>query len=105
MLANFFNDFGSPETLEDRELTDIEGDGGTIVNQATDQVKFANVIIVNKIDMVSEEHLGILRGNFQKLNPVPKSSKPTSAKSTLPVLNTGLFDFEEAEESADGLKN
>ena len=67
--ANFFNDFGSPETLEDRELTDIEGDDRTIVNLLTDQVEFANVIILNKIDLVSEEHLGILRGTLQKLNP------------------------------------
>ena len=49
--ANFFNDFGSPETLEDRELTDTEGDDRTIVNLLTDQVEFANVIILNKTDM------------------------------------------------------
>ena len=66
--ANFFNDFGSPETLEDRELTDIEGDDRTIVNLLTDQFEFANVIILNKIDLVSEEHLGILRGTL-KINP------------------------------------
>ena len=59
--ANFFNDFGSPETLEDRELTNIEGDDRTIVNLLTDQVEFANVIVLNKIDMVSEKHLGILQ--------------------------------------------
>ena len=64
--ANFFNDFGSPETLEDRELTDIDGDDRTIVNLLTDQVEFANVIILNKIDLVSAEHLGILRGTLQK---------------------------------------
>ena len=79
--ANFFNDFGSPETLEDRELTDIEGDDRTVVNLLTDQVEFANVIVLNKIDMVSEEHLGILRGTLQNSILAPKSSKPTSAKS------------------------
>ena len=42
---NFFKDFGSPETLVDRELTDIEDDFRTIVNLLTDQAEFANVII------------------------------------------------------------
>jgi len=42
---NFFNDFGSSETLNDRELTDIEGDHRAIVNLLTDQLEFANVII------------------------------------------------------------
>ena len=98
---NFFNDFRSPETLEDRDLTDIEGDDRTIVDLLTDQVEFANVIVLNKIDMVSEEHLGILRGTLQKLNPgaqiVETNFSEIDAKR---ILNTGLFDFEEAEESA-----
>ena len=45
---NFFNDFGSPETLMDRKLTDIEGDDRTIVNLLVDQIEFANVILLNK---------------------------------------------------------
>ena len=99
--ANFFNDFGSPETLEDRELTDIEGDDRTIVNLLTDQVEFANVIILNKIDMVSEEHLGILRGTLQKLNPGAQIIETNFSEiDPMRILNTGLFDFEEAEESA-----
>ena len=99
--ANFFNDFGSPETLEDRELTDIEGDDRTIVNLLTDQVEFANVIILNKIDMVSKEHLGILRGTLQKLNPGAQIVETNfSEVNPTRILNTGLFDFEEAEESA-----
>lgn len=99
--ANFFNDFGSPETLEDRELTDIEGDDRTIVNLLTDQVEFANVIILNKIDLVSEEHLGILRGTRQKLNPGAQIVETNfSEVNPTRILNTGLFDFEEAEESA-----
>ena len=98
--ANFFNDFGSPETLEDRDLTDIEGDDRTIVNLLTDQVEFANVIVLNKIDMVSEEHLGILRGTLQKLNPGAQIVETNFSEiDPKRILNTGLFNFEEAEES------
>ncbi|MGL5890320.1 MAG: GTP-binding protein, partial [Bacteroidia bacterium] len=44
---NFFRDFGSAETLSDRKLTDMDGDYRTIVNLLTDQIEFANVIILN----------------------------------------------------------
>ena len=39
VVDNFFKDFGSPETLMDRKLTDIEGDQRTIVDLLTDQVE------------------------------------------------------------------
>lgn len=98
---NFFKDFGSPETLEDRKLTDIEGDHRTIVNLLTDQIEFANVIILNKTDLVSIEDLGVLKAAIQKLNPSAKIIESTFSKvSPSSILNTGLFNFEEAEQSA-----
>jgi len=98
---NFFNDFGSPETLIDRELTDIEGDHRTIVNLLTDQIEFANVIILNKTDLVTEEHLGVLKAAIQKLNPSAQVIESSFSKvDPNKILNTGLFNFEEAEKSA-----
>jgi len=98
---NFFNDFGSPEKLVDRELTDIEGDHRTIVNLLTDQVEFANVIILNKTDLVAEKHLGILKSTIQKLNPTARILESTFSKiPPKEILHTGLFNFEEAEQSA-----
>ena len=98
---NFFKDFGSPETLMDRELTDIEGDYRAIVSLLTDQVEFANVIILNKTDLVSEKHLGTLKATINKLNPVAKIIESSFGKvNPNEILNTGLFDFEEAEQSA-----
>ena len=98
---NFFKDFGSPETLMDRNLTDIEEDYRTIVNLLTDQIEFANVIVLNKIDLVSEDHLGILEKVIQKLNPSAKIIYSNHSKiNPNEILNTRLFDFEEAEQSA-----
>ncbi len=98
---NFFKDFGSPETLMDRDLTDIEGDFRTIVNLLTDQIEFANVIILNKTDLVTDEHLGLLKAAVQKLNPAAKIIESSFSKvHPKEILNTGLFDFEEAEQSA-----
>lgn len=98
---NFFKDFGSPESLIDRDLTDIPGDSRTIVNLLTDQVEFANVIILNKVDLVSTENLGLLRAAIQKLNPSARVIDSTFSKVDLKeIINTKLFDFEEAEQSA-----
>lgn len=98
---NFFKDFGSPETLMDRELSDIEGDTRTIVNLLTDQIEFANVIILNKTDLVGKEDLGVLRSIIQKLNPSARIIESSFSKVDYrEILNTGLFSFEEAEESA-----
>ncbi len=98
---NFFKDFGSPETLMDRDMTDIEGDHRTIVNLLTDQIEFANVIILNKTDLVSEDDLGVLKAAINKLNPSAKIIESTYSKvSPNEILNTGMFDFEEAEQSA-----
>lgn len=98
---NFFKDFGSSERLMDRELTDIEGDHRTIVNLLTDQIEFANVIVVNKVDLVSREQVGVLKAAIKKLNPSAKIIESSFSKvAPKEILNTGLFDFEEAEQSA-----
>jgi len=98
---NFFKDFGSPETLMDRDLTNIEGDYRTIVNLLTDQIEFANVIVLNKTDLVSKEQLGILRASIHKLNPSARIIESSFSKvEPKEILNTGLFNFEEAEQSA-----
>ena len=98
---NFFKDFGSPETLIDRDLTDIEGDYRTIVDLLTDQVEFANVIILNKTDLVSEQELAFLSNTIKKLNPSAKLIESTHSKiNPKEILHTGMFNFEEAEQSA-----
>lgn len=98
---NFFKDFGSIETLMDRKLSDIEGDNRTIVNLLTDQIEFANVIILNKTDLVSKEQIGVLKAAIYKLNPSAKVIESSFSKvPPSSIINTGLFDFEQAEQSA-----
>ncbi len=102
---NFFKDFGSDELLQDRELTDIAGDERTIVDLLTDQVEFANVIILNKTDLVDEDTIGLLKAAIQKLNPGAKIILSTFGKvDPSLILNTGLFDFEEASNSAGWMR-
>ncbi len=102
---NFFKDFGSPERLVDRQLTNMEGDYRTIVNLLTDQVEFANVIILNKTDLVTEETVGLLKSSIQKLNPGATIIKSTFGKvSPSSILNTKSFNFEEAEQNSSWIE-
>ncbi|PRY90425.1 GTP-binding protein [Mongoliibacter ruber] len=98
---NFFKDFNTDDMLVDRQLTDIENDYRTIVNLLTDQIEFANVIILNKTDLVDENTVGLLKASIKKLNPGAKILSSEFGKvAPSEILNTGLFDFEEAQSSA-----
>ncbi len=98
---NFFKDFGSAETILDRKMTDDEEDDRSIVNLLTDQVEFANVIILNKSDLVTDDQLGLLEKTLHKLNPTAKIIRTTHSKiDPKEILNTGMFDYEIAEQSA-----
>ena len=98
---NFFKDFGSPETLMDRELTEMDGDFRTIVNLLTDKIEFANVLVLNKVDLVNNDHIGVLKAAIHKLNPKAKIIE-TSFSTIEPseIINTGLFNYEESEQNA-----
>lgn len=98
---NFFRDFGTDELLADRKLTDLEGDFRTIVNLLTDQIEFANVILLNKTDLVDAGTVGLLKAAIQKLNPSARIRTTSFGKVPLSeILHTGLFDFDEASQSA-----
>lgn len=102
---NFLKDFSSSDYLTSRELTNIEGDDRTIVNLLTDQIEFANVIIINKMDLVTAKQLEELRAIIQKLNPEARIITANESKVELEnIINTNLFDYEKAEASAGWLK-
>ncbi len=91
--SRFMDDFTSPDALLDRDMGVGEEDGRTIVDLLTDQVEFANVIVLNKCDMVSESDAGVLEAVLRKLNPsaqIVRSKR--GAVSIDSVLGRGLFD-------------
>ncbi|MEM6644374.1 MAG: GTP-binding protein [Bacteroidota bacterium] len=98
---NFFEDFGSGETIVDRKMTDDLEDDRSLGGLLTDQVEFANVIILNKADLVTKEQIATLQKVLNKLNPTAKIICTSHSKiEPKEILNTGLFDYEEAEQSA-----
>lgn len=102
---NFLNDFSSAELLEDRQLASDEEDHRSIVNLLTDQIEFANVILLNKTDLVSSEELQRVHSIIKALNPDAKIIETRHAQVDYKeVINTGYFDFEKAEASAGWIK-
>ena len=98
---NFLRDYSSLDTLKTRDLTDMQDDHRTIVNLLTDQIEFANVVILNKTDLVSHEDLGTLKAVIRKLNAEARIIESSFGKVPLKeVMNTGLFDFDKTSQSA-----
>jgi G3E family GTPase len=98
---NFFHDFGSAEKLADRALTDDAADTRTIVNLLTDQIEFADILVLNKVDLVDADTLGILRAALKKLNPGARILEARFGQvDPAQLLQTGLFDFDKAESAA-----
>lgn len=102
---NFLKDYSSDEMLQDRGEAAGEEDERTIVDLLIEQVEFADVIVLNKTDLVSEKDLNELENIIKKLNPEAKIVHSSFGKVPLDtVLDTNLFDFEKASMSAGWLK-
>ncbi|OEK04012.1 GTP-binding protein [Roseivirga misakiensis] len=102
---NFLKDFGSADTLVSREMNDEAEDSRTIVDLLTDQVEFANVILINKTDLVSQSDLKLLKDILSSLNPGAKVIESEFGKVPLnKVLGTESFDYETTSQLADWIK-
>ena len=96
--ANFLKDCHSLELAVDRnELGAEKGDERTIVDLLIDQAEFANVLVLNKTDLVSSEQLEHLKGLVRKLNPGARIIESQHGVVDLEfLLNTKTFDMDSA---------
>jgi len=103
---NFLRDFCSQERLKDRAQEIGEADERTIVDLLSDQVEFANVVIVNKSDCVCAADLATVTGMVRSLNPKARVIE-TSHGAVHPglILNTKLYLIDEAEQSPGWLES
>ena len=91
--ANFLRDFDSKHSLNDREMGVGEEDERTIVDLLTDQIEFANVIVVNKCDLVDDSEAERLEGILHHLNPEARFLRVSHGRVDLAnVIGTGLYD-------------
>jgi len=97
--GNFMKDFGSWDDLTDRRMGLDETDDRNIVDLLVDQVEFANVIIINKTDLITPYDLEQLERIVRQLNPEAEILHSTESRVPLPkILGTGRFQLDEAEE-------
>ncbi|AMV28337.1 Putative metal chaperone YciC [Gemmata sp. SH-PL17] len=95
--ANFLDDYFSPASLTDRNLALSAEDDRDVVNLLVDQVEFADVIVLNKTDLVSSEKLDQLEAVIRALNGSAKIIRSERGRVPLnEILNTKRFDFERA---------
>jgi G3E family GTPase len=98
--ANFLPELATGDELAERGLAPYEDDERTVSDLLVDQVEFADVIVLNKLDLVDEEAAERLRAALVRLNPVARIVPATHGRVDLrEVLGTGLFDLERAQQA------
>ncbi|MEC0303677.1 GTP-binding protein [Terribacillus saccharophilus] len=101
----FWHDFGSGESLLDRQQEVAENDEREIADLLLDQIEFCNVLILNKCDLVEEKALRELKHVLRLLQPEAKIIEATHGKvNPKEILSTQLFNFEKVSSSAGWLK-
>merc|ERR1712168_1790957 len=103
--CNFDATFNTGDFLSDRFEVDNPDDDRTVVHLMIDQIEFANIIVLNKVDMVKPDDLDRIKKILKKLNPGAEIYPTNYSKVPLSkVLNTHKFDFQEAAKSPGWLK-
>jgi len=96
----FIEDYSSADFLHQRGQTAEPEDTRTVVDLLVEQVEFADVIVVNKSDLVSPEELGFLQTMLRRLNAKARIVTGTFGKVPLDqIMDTGLFSYEKASEA------
>lgn len=102
---NFLKDYSSYDQLNDRGESLGEQDQRSVVDLLMDQIEFCDVIIVNKVDLIDDVEKERLIAILNKLNPRAKIEISEFGKVDLDsILNTGLFDFDQAAQAPGWLK-
>ncbi|MEM1111892.1 MAG: GTP-binding protein [Pseudomonadota bacterium] len=97
--VNFPADFASHDGLKDRGEVMGDEDERSLVHLLTDQVEFSDVVILNKVEAAQPEQLEDARRIIRSLNPDARIIETSySEVATDAILDTGLFDFEKAQE-------
>ncbi len=98
--ANFLPELESGDGLAERGLDQYEDDERTVSDLLMDQVEFADVIVLNKLDLVDAESADRLRATLARLNPAARVVPAVHGRVDLgDVLATGLFDLERAQQA------
>ncbi|ORX35860.1 putative cobalamin synthesis protein [Kockovaella imperatae] len=104
--TTFFGDFDTTDFLTDRHEDVDPEDERNITDLLTDQIEFANVILLNKTDAVPSKEVNNVEALVRKLNPDARIFRTQYSSVPLQeILNTGTFDFAKASFSAGWLQS
>lgn len=96
--ANLLKDYSSTEFLGERGEA-LDGDKRTLVDLLVEQIEFADVIVLNKVDDASPQQREAARQIIRSLNPEADIIEANHSRVPFDrVLNTGRFDFEKAQQ-------
>ncbi len=102
---NFLKDYSSRDSLQSRGESLGEEDQRTVVDLLVEQIEFCDVIILNKVDLITREQREQLMAILHGLNPRARIEISEFGKVALgTVLDTGLFDFEQASKAPGWLQ-
>lgn len=97
--VNLLENYSSHDFLADHGETAGEGDDRTLVHLLTDQIEFADVVVLNKVSAAGPERTKAARQIIRSLNGDAKIIETDfSEVAVADLLNTGLFDFDRAYE-------
>jgi len=95
----FLDDYRSVDFLAQRGATAGEGDERTLGALLAEQVECADVIVINKVDLMDDVQRRALTASLKALNPVAKLVVAERGRVPLAdVLGTGRFDLERASQ-------
>jgi G3E family GTPase len=98
--ANLLRDYASDDFIRERGESLGDEDNRTLVDLLVDQIEFADVVILNKISAASRRDAENARQIVRALNPEARIVETNFSRVELTdVLNTGLFDFEKAQQN------
>jgi G3E family GTPase len=91
--AGFLRELTAGDRLDERDLAAAEEDERTISDLLVDQAEFADLLVVNKTDLVSEQELATLEAVLRRLNPTARMLRTRHGVVDLAeVLDTGRYD-------------
>ncbi|EAW27073.1 cobalamin synthesis protein/P47K family protein [Alteromonadales bacterium TW-7] len=103
--VNFLNDYEQANDLQDTGESLGKDDERSVADLLVDQVEFADVILISKTDLITNNELNRLTAILNTLNTqanvIPISNGHINISE---VLNTGLFNFELAQQAPGWLK-
>jgi G3E family GTPase len=97
--ANLLANYGSRDFLRDRGESLGEDDQRSLVDLLVEQIEFADVIVLNKLDAATPDQRDAALNIIRSLNPTADLVETSMGQVPLDrLLDTGRFDYEKAQE-------